>query len=118
MAETTLLSLALAVQDAHARLAASADDLPENGRILVAEVKRRLDVLVEELRNREQQLSELHETLADRMNNLLMSIKTASDMLRNGNGESAAHVRERLDTSVENGRQSVKRLRDSLTNLR
>jgi len=118
MPETTLLALALAVQDAHARLASSADVLPEEGRVLVGEVKRRLDVLVEELRHREEQLDELHDALADRMNNLLMAIKMASDLLRGDDNESVSHVRERIDVTVENGRQSVKRLRDSLSNLR
>ena len=117
MAETTLLALALAVQDAHARLAASADDLPEEGRILIGEVKRRLDILVTQVRDREQQLDTLRDALADRMNNLLMSIKTASDLLRNENGETA-QVRDRLEASVENGRKSVKQLSDSVTNLR
>jgi hypothetical protein len=118
MAETTLLALALAVQDAHGRLATSADGLPEEARFVIVEVKRRLEILVTEMRNREQQLDELHDALADRMNNLLMAIKTASDLLRGEDNDAASHVRERLDSSVENGRQSVKRLRDSLTNLR
>jgi len=81
-------------------------------------VKRRLDVLVEEVRNRDQQLDALHEALADRMNNLLMAIKTASDLLRGDQHESVSQARERIDATVENGRHSVKRLRESLSNLR
>jgi len=118
MAETTLLALALAVQDAHARLAATSDELPEEARFLIGEVEKRLNLMVATLREREQQLDALHEAIADRMNNLLMSIRTASDLLRNGDDEATSPVRDRLDSSVENGRQAVKRLREALSNMR
>jgi len=117
MAETTLLALALAAQDAHSRLAATAGALPEEAQFLIGEVEKRLHLLVEHVRDREEQLDTLHEAIADRMNNLLMAINTASNLLRNGE-DAAAPIRERLDATVENGRQSVKRLRDALTNLR
>ncbi len=80
MAEPTLLALALAVQDAHSRLVQSADDLPEQGRFLIREVQRRLETLVTEIRARDGELDALHEALADRMNNLLLAIKTATDL--------------------------------------
>ena len=117
MAETTLLTLALAVQDAHARLAAQTDTLPEPGRFLVGEVEKRLAQMVAAVRERDQHVDALHDALADRMNNLLMAIKTASDLLRNGDDHNAL-VRERLDATVENGRESVKKLREALGNLR
>jgi hypothetical protein len=118
MAENTLLALALSVQDAHDRLISAVETLPEEARFLVSEVEKRLKVLIAQLREREQQLDGLHEALADRMNNLLMAIKTASDILRGEDGEDMATVRERLDGTVENGRQSVKKLRDALGHLR
>jgi predicted lipoprotein len=117
MAETTLLALALSVQDAHARLVATADALPEEARFLIEEVDKRLKMMVATLREREQQLDTLHDTIADRINNLLMSIRTCSDLLRNGDPQITS-VRERIDTTVENGRQTVKQLRDALGNVR
>ncbi|HJQ35998.1 MAG TPA: histidine kinase [Thermoanaerobaculia bacterium] len=117
MAETTLLTLALAAQDAHARLAAHTDSFPEPGRFLIGEVEKRLAQMVAAVRERDQHVDVLHDALADRMNNLLMAIKTASDLLRNGEDHTAL-VRERLDATVENGRESVKKLRDALGNLR
>jgi hypothetical protein len=110
--------LALAAQDAHARLAASADQLPEEGRFLIEEVEKKLGVRVEAVRRREEQLDALHEALGDRINNLLMAIRTASDLLRNGDGDDVAGIRERLDASVETGRASVKKLRDALDDVR
>jgi len=111
---TSLLALALAAQDAHARLAASADGLPEEGRFLIAEVEKKLGMLVARVRDHDAGLDSLREAISDRMNNLLMAIKTASDLLRGEEGETAAAVRERLDATVESGRQSVKRLRDAV----
>jgi hypothetical protein len=118
MAETTLLTLALAVQDAHARLAVQMDGLPEPGRFLVGEVEKRLAQMVIAVRARDERCEQLHDALSDRMNNLLMAIKTASDLLRNGEDGTAAAVRERLDATVENGRESVKKLREALGDLR
>ena len=117
MAETTLLALALAVQDAHARLVVTADALPEEARFLIEEVDKRLKLMVATLREREEQLDNLHDAIADRINNLLMSVRMCSDLLRSGNGL-ASGVRERLDTAVDNGRQSVKQLREALDNMR
>ena len=118
MPETTLLALALAVQDAHGRLTATADLLPEEARFLIEEVEKRLKLMVSTLRDREEQLDSLHEAIADRINNLLMSVRTCSDLLRNGDEETTPAVRERLDTSVETGRQTVKQLREALGNIR
>ena len=118
MAENTLLALALSVQDAHARLVATADALPEEARFLIEEVDKRLKLMVATLREREEQLDNLHDTIADRINNLLMSIRTCSDLLRNGDGQSTDGVRDRLDTTVDNGRQTVKQLWEALGNVR
>lgn len=118
MAETTLLSLALSVQDAQTRLAAAAAALPEEERFLVAEAQSRVETLVLEIRQREQKLDHLSDMLADRMNNLLMAIKTASDLLRSPSEEATTHVRGQLDATVESGRRAVKRLRDAITGLR
>lgn len=117
MAETTLLALALSVQDAHAGLVATADALPEEARFLIEEVDKRLKVMVATLREREEQLDNLHDAIADRINNLLMSIRTCSDLLRNGDPQ-INNVRERIDTTVDNGRQTVKQLREALGNVR
>ena len=117
MAETTLLALALSVQDAHARLVASADALPEEARFLIEEVDKKLKVMVATLREREEQLDNLHDAIADRINNLLMSIRMCSDLLRSENG-TTENVRERLDTAIDHGRQSVKQLREALGNMR
>lgn len=115
----TLLSLALAAQHAHARLAAAADGgLSEEGQFLVSEVQRRLETLVTEIRQREEKLDHLSDALADRMNNLLMAIKTASDLLRSPSEEAGTQVREQLEATVETGRQAVKRLREVITDLR
>jgi len=118
MPETTLLALALAVQDAHARLASAVDGLSEEARFLVTETKRRLDLLVVHVRERDERFEALHDALADRMNNLLMAIRTASDLLRHPDPDDIAHVRERLDATVETGRQAVKRLQDTLETAR
>jgi len=118
MPEMTLLALALAVQDAHARLASAVDGLSEEASMLVTETKRRLDLLVAQLREREERIEAMHEALADRMNNLLMAIRTASDLLRNPETADVVRVREKLDATVETGRQSVKRLQDTLGTTR
>lgn len=118
MSETTLLALALAVQDAHARLASAVDGLSEEASMLVTETKRRLDLLVLHVRERENRVAALHDALADRMNNLLMAIRTASDLLRNPDPDDVALVREKLDATVESGRQSVKRLQNTLGTVR
>ena len=118
MPETTLLALALAVQDAHARLASAVDGLSEEARYLVTETKRRLDLLVVHVRERDERIEALHDALADRMNNLLMAIRTAADLLRNPDPDDIDHVREKLDSTVETGRQAVKRLQDTLGTAR
>jgi hypothetical protein len=118
MAETTLLALALAVQDAHARLASAVDSLSEEANILVTETKRRLDLLVVHVRQREEHIEAMHDALADRMNNLLMAIRTAGDLLRNPATADVSLVRENLDATVETGRQAVKRLQDTLDTVR
>jgi hypothetical protein len=118
MAETTLLALALAVQDAHARLASAVDGVSEEANMLVTETKRRLDLLVVRVREREDRIEAMHDALADRMNNLLMAIRTASDLLRNPASADVALVREKLDATVETGRQAVKRLQDTLDTAR
>lgn len=118
MAETKLLTLALAAQDAHARLSAQLECLPESGRFLAGEVETRLAQMVAAIRDREEHLDALHDALADRMNNLLMAIKTASDLLRGGESDNRAAVRERLDATVDNGRESLKKLREALGGLR
>lgn len=120
MAETTLLAHAVAVQDAQARLIPAADELPEPGRFLILEGQRRLATLVAEIRERESELDHLREALADRMNNLLMAIQTASDLLRTSaeNGNTTTRVRDQLDAAVHSGRESLKQLRETLTNLR
>lgn len=115
MGEPTLLALAMEVQTAHAQLAAELGDCSEQARYLTKAVAERLATLIEALRGREQKLEHLHGAIADRMNNLLMAISTASDLLRTtDDGEAAARVCEHLDATVETGRQSVKRLRESL----
>src|SRR5215212_2557886 len=118
MGETTLLALALTVQDAHTRLTAQVDTLPEEARFIVGEVEKRLEQLVSAVRAREQNLDALRDALADRMNNLLMAIRTASDLLRGGDDDSTAAVRERLDATVDNGREALKKLREALGNTR
>ena len=84
MAETTLLALAIALQDAHARLVPAVDELPEEGRILIREGQRRLAALVDEIRVREPELDNVRDVLAERMNHLLTEIRTANDLLRTG----------------------------------
>jgi hypothetical protein len=79
---TTLLALALAAQDAHAQLAASADELPEEGRFLVGEVEKKLGMLVARVRDHDAQHDSLREALSERMSNLLVAIKSARDLLR------------------------------------
>ena len=119
MAQTTLLALALAAQDAHARLISAADQLPEPERTLIVEGQRRLSMLVAAIRERESELDNLHEALADRMNNLLMIIRTASDLLRTEEQTLlSTRVRGQLDGAVDSGRESLKQLRELLTNLR
>lgn len=119
MAETTLLALALAAQDAHARLIPVADELPEPARILILEGQRRLAVLVAELRARESEFDNLREVLADRINNLLMAIRTACDLLRTDEQTAiTTRVSGQLDGAVNSGRESLKQLREILTSLR
>jgi hypothetical protein len=119
MSEATLLALALAVHDAHARLADEVRGSSEEARFLVEETARRLELLVAHLRRREEEIQEVRDALADRMNNLLMSIKTTSDLLRAGSGEEArSRACEHLDSAVDSGRTSVRRLREALARLR
>jgi len=54
-------------------------------------------------------------TVADRMNNFLMSVQTASDLLR-GNGEQP-DVRNHLRLTVEQGRSTVSDIRRALSML-
>ena len=115
MGESTLLALALEVQHAHAQLVTELGECSEQARFLTEAVAKRLSVLVEALREREEKLEHLHSAIADRMNNLLMAISTASDLLRTtDDAEAAGRIREHLEATVETGRQSVKRLRDSI----
>jgi hypothetical protein len=79
---TTLLALALAAQDAHAQLAASADELPEEGRFLVGEVEKKLGMIVARVRDHDAQHDSLREAISERMSNLLVAIKSARDLLR------------------------------------
>jgi hypothetical protein len=118
MEEQTLLALARAVQQAHAQLADEVRDRSEQARFLADEAQRRLEGLVSALRDREDGLDELHEAIADRMNNLLMAIKTARDLLRTPDEQCIVRVREHLDATVDKGRHAVKGLRDSLGPLR
>jgi sensor c-di-GMP phosphodiesterase-like protein len=114
--EGTLLAVALAVHDAHTRLAAEVRDSSQEARYLVDEVSRRLELLVANIREREHALASLEDAIADRMNNLLMSIKTVADLVRAEQGET--RVSEQLDAAVQSGRTSVRGLRDVCGDLR
>ena len=119
MPEPTLLALALAVNDAHRSLSRQVRDSSEAARFLVDEVEKRLDLLVTQIREREGQLDSIHEAVADRINNLMMSIRTASDLLRvSPDDETSRTLRSRLERTIETGREAVKRLRDAIRDLR
>lgn len=80
MAETTLLALAVSVQDAHAHLSGQLDSLPEPGVFLIAETGKRLAQIVAAIREREDSLDSMHDALAERMNQLLEAIENVSDL--------------------------------------
>lgn len=117
MSRSTVVALARAVQDEHRRLA-RLPDLPEDARKLIAEIGERIATLVDELHERERKIDSLHELLGDRMNNLLMAILTVRDLLRALDAPATDSIRSRLESTVSNGRDSVKRFRESVAKLR
>jgi len=79
MAETSLLTLALAAQETHARLSADAGALPEEARFLIDEIDQRLQLMVATLRGRKPLAPD--DAIADRIRHLLTAIESASDLL-------------------------------------
>lgn len=59
-------------------------------------------------------LAKIQVTLGDRMNNLLMSIGIASDLLT---GDDVRELRERLRAAVDNGRIAVSQIRKALDDI-
>ena len=79
MAETSLLTLALAAQDAHARFRAEAGELPEEAHLLIEKVDERLQLMVAALREGKPLAPD--DAIADRIRHLLTAIQSASDLL-------------------------------------
>jgi hypothetical protein len=113
-----LLASAERLRDAHQRLATAV--LASSGVLVALEEERVvLNELLAEIRSREEAIDGVQSLIADRVNNLLMSIKTASNLLRKGTGDvTPMDVSQQLDASVEGGRTSLRTMRDAVARLR
>lgn len=116
-----LVSLAAALSAVHERARAHIDALP----VPAAELRRAIDeqtsllrILGERVGALEQRRATVHDTVADRMNNVLMSVQTVADLLkRPQNGETFEDLRQRLHATVETGRDALRRIQAGLAEL-
>jgi hypothetical protein len=114
-----LLALAERLRDAHQRLTTAVLTGSDGVAAVLDEESVVLKELLAEIRRRDDSFDGVQSLVADRVNNLLMCIKTASNLLSRGNDEdSIAVLRQHLDTSVEGGRESLRRMREALAALR
>lgn len=119
MQSDTLLDLVNEIRAANARMRQLARERVPDAAPLVDHQDALLENLVAQLEAREKHVNRLTETLADRLNNLLMSVQTVSDLLRHEpDAAAAARLRRHLDETVGTGRESLKRLRDAVGQLR
>ena len=119
MQDVDLLTLAMSLRDAHKRLSALVRTSLPQAAPLADEETLMLEQLVDSLRAREERLGEVKVIVADRLNNVLMAVKTASDLLRTQPSvETTAVIRQRLDATVETGRDALKRINGGLARLR
>lgn len=81
-------------------------------RSLLVELSRRLETL-------DQRVEHVNDTVADRLNNVLMSVQTVSDLLRRSPTLTQAdEICQRLQTTVETGRDAMKKIKAGLRTLR
>ena len=118
-----LISLTDALRAAQARAEAMTGQLStadaDKMRRALDEQRLLLAELSEYAAKLEERLTQVHDTVADRMNNVLMCVQTVSDLLRRPPTPDAAEdLRQRLQTTVETGRDAVRRIRAGLADLR
>ncbi|HEX8152647.1 MAG TPA: hypothetical protein VF698_05950, partial [Thermoanaerobaculia bacterium] len=111
-----LISLTDALRAAQARAEAMTGQLStadaDKMRRALDEQRLLLAELSEYAAKLEERLTQVHDTVADRMNNVLMCVQTVSDLLRRPPTPDAAEdLRQRLQTTVETGRDAVRRIR-------
>jgi len=112
-----LRSIASVLRAMNAHLAYSADSLRTSGEAESSDAIRRACERLAELAAAIEEQAEAvvvaDRTVADRMNNFLMSVQTAYDLLRNENGSS--DVCHHLRQTVERGRSAVTDIRRVLS---
>ena len=118
-----LISLTTALRAAHARAEAATDALSSDDatmmRAALDDERLLLNELSDYVADLEERLLQVHDTVADRMNNVLMSVQTVSDLLRRApTPDTAEDLRQRLQTTVETGRDAMRRIRAGLEELR
>ncbi len=120
MEPETLVDLAKAARQANARVGELAREHFPEACPLIEREDELLDALVTELEMREENVAALTSTLADRLNNLLMAVQTASDLLRTTPADELTiiHLCRQMENTVCTGRESLKTLQDAVGELR